>query len=85
MIAYPPFFVHCALPPLTDNHPAQKPFFETPHNEIKCVLSIEESNFNDKFSLLLSVRAEGTGPLLPPYVQPDRKISGSLRLPFANQ
>ena len=44
-------------------------FFETPHNEIGCVLSIKESNFNEKneskFSHFLTVRAEGD----------DRKIS----------
>ena len=42
--------------------------FETPHNEIKCVLSVEESSFNEKrskFSHLLTVRAEVTDPPLP--------------------
>ena len=41
--------------------------FETPHNEIKCVLGIKESKFNgknrSKFSHLLTVRAEGADPL----------------------
>ena len=36
--------------------------FETPHNETKCVMSIKESNFNEKFSHLLTVRAEGADP-----------------------
>ena len=52
--------------------------FETPHNEIECVLSVKESNFNEnkrsKFSHLLTVRAEVADPP-PPYGQPDRKIS----------
>ena len=26
----------------------EKCIFETPHNEIKCVLSVKESNFNEK-------------------------------------
>ena len=38
-------------------------FFENPHNEIKCVLSIEGSNFDEKnetkFSHLPTVGAEG--------------------------
>ena len=40
----------------------EKRIFETLYNEIKCVLSIKESNFNgkygSKFSHLLTVRAE---------------------------
>ena len=42
-------------------------FFETPHNQLKCVLSIKETNFNakmgKKFSHLLMIRAEGADPL----------------------
>ena len=38
----------------------EKCIFETLHNEIKCVLSIKESNFNEKMDQnLLTVRAEG--------------------------
>ena len=51
--------------------------FETPHNEIKCVLSIKESNFKkngSKFSHLLTVRAKGAAPPTPLYGQPDHKI-----------
>ena len=51
--------------------------FEAPHDEIKFVLSIKESKFNEqngsKFSHLLTVRAQGADP--PPYGQPGRKIS----------
>ena len=51
--------------------------FETLHNEIKYVLSIKQSDFNEKngskFSHLLTVRTEGLTPLL--YGQPDHKIS----------
>ena len=39
----------------------EKCIFETPYNEIKCVLSVKESNFNEKnqnFEHLLTVRAE---------------------------
>ena len=51
-------------------------FFETPHNQLKCVLSIKETNSNakmgKKISHLLMIRAEGADP--PPlYSQPDRK------------
>ena len=56
----------------------EKSMFETPYNEIKCVLSTKESDFNgkngSKFSHLLTVRADGANPL-PPYSQPDCKIS----------
>ena len=34
----------------------EKCIFETLHNEIECVLSIKESNFNEKISYLLMVR-----------------------------
>ena len=47
-------------------------FLETPHNEIKCVLSMNESYFNkkrDKILHLPSVRDEGADSL-PPYSQP---------------
>ena len=59
-------------------------FFETPHNEIKCVLSIIESYSIEKnvskFLHLLTVRAEVADPPSP-YGQPDCKISVFLRLP----
>ena len=49
----------------------KKCIFGTPHNEIKCVLSIKESNLErngSKFSHLLTVRAEGAGqPVLPSF------------------
>ena len=36
--------------------------FETPHNKIKCVLIVKESNFNEEkikiFTYMLTVRAE---------------------------
>ena len=44
-------------------------FLETPHNEIKCVLSINESNFKKKRDKILhwpTVRDEGADSL-PPY------------------
>ena len=44
--------------------------------DIKCVLSVKESNFilkKSKFSHLLTVKAEVADP--PPYGQPDLKIS----------
>ena len=75
----------CKKPALLDDHlqPPKghgKHIFETLHNEIKCVLIIKEPNFNRKhgsrFSHLLTVRADGDDPpSLPPYGQPDRKIS----------
>ena len=53
-------------------------------NEIKSVLSVKESNFNEKrskFSHLLTVRAE-VADAAPPYCQPDRKISVFLTTPL---
>ena len=60
--------------------------FETPHNELKCVLSITESysieENGSKFSHLLAGRAEVADPRPPPpYCQPDRKISVFFCLP----
>ena len=50
----------------------EKCIFETPYNEIKCVLSVKESNFNEKkIKIFTVVRAEMT----PFYGQHDRKIS----------
>ena len=46
----------------------EKCIFETPHNEIKCVLSAKESNFNGKkikISHLLTVRAKVADPPPP--------------------
>ena len=53
--------------------------FETLYNEKRCVLSVKESNINEKkskFSHLLSVRTELADPPgpPPPYGQPDRKM-----------
>ena len=42
--------------------------FETPHNEIKCVLSVKESNFNEKdikIFTFFTVRAEVADTPLP--------------------
>ena len=44
--------------------------FETPHNEIGCVLSVKESNFNEKKIKIFTFA----------YGQPDRKKSVFLRL-----
>ena len=50
----------------------EKCIFETPHNEIKCISSIKESNFNEKMDCLWS----GLRGLTPPHHgQPDRKMS----------
>ena len=50
--------------------------FEPLHNEIKCVLSIKESNFNEKmgqnFHISLRSGPMGLTPQ-PPYGQPDCK------------
>ena len=59
-------------------------FLETPHNEIKCVLSMNESYFNkkrDKILHLPLVRDEGADSL-PPYSQPVSIIRPFLRLPY---
>ena len=57
----------------------EKSIFETPHNEIKCVLSIKESNFSGKngseVSHLLTVRAKGADP--PPLT-----VSLTVKDPF---
>ena len=34
---------------------------ETPHNEIKCVLSVKESNFNEKKKIKIFTSAYGQG------------------------
>ena len=57
----------------------EKCIFETPHNEIECVLSVKESNFNEKkkdqnFHISLRSRLRWLTP--PPCGQPDRKICG---------
>ena len=44
----------------------EKCIFETLHNEIECVLSIKESNFNEKISYLLMVR-QNISSLTPPF------------------
>ena len=57
----------------------EKCIFETLHNEIKCVLSVKESNFNkkrSKFSHLLPVRAEVVDPL------PPLSVSLTVKYPF---
>ena len=77
------WIIICKRPaPHFDNH---KCIFETLHTEIKCVLSVKESNFNEKkrskFSHLLTVRAEVADPPPPPYGQPDQKISVFYAIP----
>ena len=50
---------------------------ETPHNDLKCVLSVTESNFNEKkikiFTFAYS-QGQGSWPSPPLYGQPNRKI-----------
>ena len=61
----------------------EKCIFETPHNGIKCVLSMKESNFNEKmdrnFHFCLRSGPRGLTPYpltpFPPYGHPDRKMS----------
>ena len=57
----------------------KKCIFETPYNEIKCVLSTIESYSIEKngstFSHLLTVRVNGADPPSRPDGQPDGKIS----------
>ena len=52
----------------------EKCILETPHNDIKCVLSVKESNFNEKSNVshFLTVRSKVADPPTPP---PDRNIS----------
>ena len=54
-------------------HGHEKCIFETPHNEIKCVLGIKESNFNGNwvkiFTVRLTVRGGGANQLPPPRPQ----------------
>ena len=60
---------HKELQDILQGH--EKCIFETPHNDIKCVLSIIESysieKNGSKFSHLLTVRAKGANP--PPPLQ----------------
>ena len=54
--------------------------FETLYNEKRCVLSVKESNINEKkskFSHLLTVRAEVADPLPPPLT-----VSLTIKYPF---
>ena len=37
-----------AVPPDDHLQPHDKCIFEIPHNDVKCVLSMKESNFNEK-------------------------------------
>ena len=62
----------------------EKCIFETPHNEIKCVLSVKESNFNEKkIKIFTFAYGQGRGGWPPPpYGQPDHKISVFLRRPL---
>ena len=56
---------------------ALKCIFETPHNEIKCVLSIKESYSIEKMGKISKFaygQGQGGWPSPPPYDQPDRKI-----------
>ena len=47
-------------------------FFETPHNEMKCVLSIKESNFNETRPSALGMSDPNWGPFIHIFV--DEKI-----------
>ena len=52
--------------------------FETPHNEIGCVLSVKESNFNEKkIKIFTFAHKHGKVADPPPNSQPDSKISAS--------
>ena len=50
--------------------------FQPPHNEMKCVLCIEESYSKGKIVKIFtfSYGQAGSGDPHPPYGQPDRKI-----------
>ena len=52
--------------------------FETPHNEIKYVLSVKESSSNEKkvknFTFAYGQGQHGRPPPPPPYGQPDCKM-----------
>ena len=51
-------------------------------NEIKCVLSVKESNFNEKKNQhLLTVRADGADPHLPPSA-PSLTVSLTIKYSF---
>ena len=54
----------------------EKCIFETPHKEIKCVLSNKESNFNGKMGQNFHGRAEGTD------TPPPLTISLTVKRPF---
>ena len=43
-------------------------FFETPHNEMKCVLSIKESNFNETRPSALGMSDPNWGPFIHIFV-----------------
>ena len=69
-----------------------KGIFETPHNEIKCVLSILESYSIEQMgqNFQICLRSGPTGLTPPPYGQPDCKIyvfyespKHSPKLPFS--
>ena len=75
----PPYCCCCSVTKRSDSSVAQalkalKCIFETPHNEIKCVLSIIESYSSEKngskFSHLLTVRTAGAAPPRAPSPPP---------------
>ena len=59
---------------LTTTKRAWKCIFDTLNNEIKCVLSVKESNFKEKrIKIFIFAYGQGRVGLPPPF--PDRKIS----------
>ena len=70
---------------LTTKKRALKCIFETPHNEIKCVLIVKESNFNEKkdpnFHICIWSEPRGL-TARPPYSQSDRKVAGFFTTPL---
>ena len=76
------WMIICTRPALHfDNHEKGMTNFETLHSQIRCVLSVKESNFNEKkrskFSHLLTVRAQEADPSPPPLT-----VSLTVKCPF---
>ena len=70
---------------LTTTRGHEKCIFDTLHNEIKCVLIVKESNFNEKkdpnFHICIWSEPRGL-TARPPYSQSDRKVAGFFTTPL---
>ena len=76
-------------PYLTTTKEHEKSISETLHNEIKCVLSVKESNCNEKkdpnFHICLQSEPRGLNPPPIPYSQYDCKVAIFYNFPLGRR